>query len=116
MWWSNVSEYCRSSDTIAVCCFVSDRMVFGIDVDAGFDPSFPPDAEDTICAEQSFHSGYRYDACRNYYFYSTYVYQECSRFWIDKITNQVFSVFVCCSPVIYVSDYGGQNCLSEEIS
>ena len=91
-------------------------MVFGIDVDAGFDPSFPPDKEDTICAEQSFHSGCWYDACRNYYFYSTYVYQECSCFWIDKITNQVFPVFVCCSPVIYASDYDSKNYLSEEIS
>lgn len=52
MWRYNVSEH-GDRDAVAVCCFVSDRMVFRIDVDAGFDPSFSPDKEDTICAEQS---------------------------------------------------------------
>ena len=74
VWRYNVSEHGRSGDAVAVCCFVSDRMVFRIDVDAGFDPSFSPDKEDTICAEQSFHSGCLYDLCRNYCLYFTYFY------------------------------------------
>ena len=116
MWRSNISEHCRSGDAVTVCFLVSDRMVFGIDVDAGVDPSFSPDKEDTICAKQSFHSGYRYDICWNYCFYCTYFYSKCRYDWIDEIANQVFPVFVCCSLTLYASDYGGQNCLSEEIS
>ena len=116
VWWSNVSEYSRSSDAVAVCCFISDRMVFRIDVDAGIDPSFPSDKEDTICTEQSFHSGCLYDLCRNYYLYCTYFYQKRRCYWIDEIANHVFPVFICCSLTLYASDYGGQNCLSEEIS
>ena len=116
VWWSNVSEHSRSGDAVAVCCFVSDWMVFGINVDAGFDPSFSPDKEDTICTEQSFHSGCLYDLCRNYCFYCAYFYPKRRHDWIDEIANQVFSVFICCSLTLYDSDYGGQNCLPEEIS
>ena len=116
VWRYNVSEHGRSGDAVAVCCFVSDRMVFRIDVDTGFDPPFSPDKEDTICAEQSFHSGCLYDLCRNYCLYFTYFYQKRRCYWIDEIANHVFPVFICCSLTLYASDYGGQNCLSEEIS
>ena len=100
----------------AVCCSVSDRMVFRIHVDAGSDSSFSPDKEDTICTEQSIHSGCVYDPCRNYCFYCAYFYQKCRHYWIDEIANQVFPVFICCSLTLYASDYGGQKCLSKEIS
>ena len=116
MWRYNVSEHGRSSDAVAVCCFVSDRMVFRIDVDAGFDPSFSPDKEDTICAEQSLHSGCLYDLCRNYCLYFTYFYQKRRYCWIDEVANHVFPVFICYSLTLYASDYGSQNCLSEEMS
>ena len=114
--WCNLFKAYRSSDAVAVCCFISDRMVFRIDVDAGIDPSFPSDKEDTICTEQSLGSGYLHDFCRDYCLYCTYIYQKRRCYWIDEIANQVFPVFICCSPTLYASDYGSQNCLSEEVS
>ena len=116
VWRSNIFKSCRPGDAVAVCRLISDRMVSGVHVDAGPDPSFSAYTEDTICTEQSFCPGYLYDYCRNYCFYGDYFYQKCSCFWVDEITDQVFWIFICCSAIIYAADYGSQNIISEKIS
>ena len=90
----------------AVYCFISDRMVFRIDVDAGIDPSFPSDKGSTICTN----SPSIPVVCTTFAGIITFTALTFTKsagvIGLTEIANHVFPVFICCSLTLYASDYG----------